>query len=286
MKTFYIIFFLISFSKTLFAQIPNAGFENWTGAIPDNWFSQTGYSYVAPDSNAHSGNLAMKFQTVQGSSGVSATTISTRVAPNSSYYPIGTTSIPLAVSFYAITNLMNGDLLTFNTSFKKESNIIGTITGTCVSTVSPTYQLYTFPVNYSTSGILPDSAATWFSFRNTTCTPNLNTLRAGTFALIDDLEFNFTTGIDEERESANMILSPNPAQNKLCLSLQSTSTQKSKLEIINLAGAIVHSEFVELSNTKCSKELDLSNFENGFYILRLTPLDGSRIARERFVVQR
>ncbi|MBK6643491.1 MAG: hypothetical protein IPG39_20805 [Bacteroidetes bacterium] len=120
MKTFYIIFFLISFSKTLFAQIPNAGFENWTGAIPDNWFSQTGYSYVAPDSNAHSGNLAMKFQTVQGSSGVSATTISTRVAPNSSYYPIGTTSIPLAVSFYAITNLMNGDLLTFNTSFKKE----------------------------------------------------------------------------------------------------------------------------------------------------------------------
>lgn len=268
------------------AQIPNAGFENWTGAVPDNWFSQTGFSYVAPDSNAHSGNLALKFQTIQGSPSVTATTLFTRVAPNSSYYPCGLSTIPQSVSFYAVTNLLFGDLLTFNTTFKSGSNIIGAITGTCVSTVSSTYQLYTFPVSYSTSGITPDSAATWFSFRNATCTPNSGSLHIGTYALIDDLTFNYTTSIEEESENSNMLLSPNPSQNKLCISFLNNSVQKSKLEIINLAGAIVHSEIAEPTHDPCSMELDLSNFENGFYFLSVSFLDGSRITREKFVIQR
>jgi photosystem II stability/assembly factor-like uncharacterized protein len=90
---------------------------------------------------------------------------------------------------------------------------------------------------------------------------------------------------NELKESTSILLFPNPAQNKLCISLSNKATQKSKIEITNLAGSIVYSADAELSNSSCSKEIDISRFDNGFYILTVADKDGKGVVREKIVVQ-
>src|SRR4051812_246604 len=51
----------------LCAQVPNGGFENWTGGNPDNWrtTNQTGVvTPVTAVSPSHSGNFALKGEVV------------------------------------------------------------------------------------------------------------------------------------------------------------------------------------------------------------------------------
>lgn len=67
MKYFYLFVFNILFVLNLIAQIPNAGFENWTGGEPDNWFTNNlaGVLTLATQSNdARSGSSALKLEMV------------------------------------------------------------------------------------------------------------------------------------------------------------------------------------------------------------------------------
>ncbi len=281
MKAATLVF--LFFTNTVLGQIPNSGFENWTSGIPDNWFSQTGYAYVAQDNNAHSGNFALRFQTVQGSSSVTATTLFTRISSTGSFYPISFSTAPVSVGFYAITNLMNGDLLTINTTLKRGNDIIGVVTGTCVSTVSGTYQLYTFPINYQISGQVPDSAATWFSIRNTTCTPNSNPLNPGTFALIDDLEFDITTGIQEDATVGNLNVYPNPATEKLYVESELDRATDVEIKIFSIEGRRIMSQQFFRNSGTFFLPVDISKMAEGLYFLHLW--QGDKLEMRKFVVE-
>lgn len=92
---------------------------------------------------------------------------------------------------------------------------------------------------------------------------------------IDNIFFNNVIGIH-----------PNPAQNKLCITFSNYDNVKSGIEVMNLSGSVIYSDFLELSNSDCSAELDIAGFENGFYILSISELSGRSIAREKFIVQR
>ena len=55
-------FFFYS-SSSLIAQIPNAGFENWTNGDPDNWLTDNSaptYTPITQTSDAHSGSSAVQ----------------------------------------------------------------------------------------------------------------------------------------------------------------------------------------------------------------------------------
>ena len=246
-------------------------------AIPDNWISQTGYAYVAPDSNAHSGNLSLKFQTVQDVSGISATTLFTRIVPNSSYYPVSFSTPPVAITFWAITNLQSGDVLTINTTLKNGANIIGVVNGTCVSTVSPTWQFYSFPISYNTAHI-PDSSATWFSFKNGSCTPNINPLHAGTFALIDDVSFDGATGINSKVEEDHFYLYPNPATGFTILNYSTTNTSILKARLFDTFGKL-NRVFDDLSLDESSVKLNLEKISGGVYYLVIETSNGRSVKK-------
>ena len=54
-------------SLTVSAQIPNAGFENWTGGNPDGWISNNVPGFIetiTQSNNAHSGSYAVRGEVV------------------------------------------------------------------------------------------------------------------------------------------------------------------------------------------------------------------------------
>ncbi len=93
------------------------------------------------------------------------------------------------------------------------------------------------------------------------------------------------TGIDIISVDKLIDIYPNPATDKLCISLLTRSAQKSKVEIANLSGSIVYSDIAELSESTCSKEINLSQFTNGFYVLTVSDIGTYKVARKKFVVQ-
>ncbi len=276
--------FLYLITFPLSAQIPNAGFENWTSGIPDNWFSQTGYAYASSASNAHSGNLSLRFQTVQDVSGVSATTLFTRVVPNSSFFPLGLTSAPVNITFWAITSLLNGDVLTINTTLKSGNNIVGVVNGTCVSTVSPTWQFYSFPIAYS-SMALPDSAAIWFSFKNGSCTPNINPLNIGTVVMIDDVAFDGTTGIHSPSNTNNFLLYPNPANEYTTLNFNQANNADIQIRLLDICGKTVKTFNENSKSTGLSSlQLNLSDISEGIYFLSVKTNAGEQV--QKLIIER
>ena len=62
---FSLIVFLIV-NTWLFAQVPNAGFENWTGGEPDNWVTNNSAPYitVTQSNSGHSGSSALKGEVI------------------------------------------------------------------------------------------------------------------------------------------------------------------------------------------------------------------------------
>ena len=65
-----LILAFVSVSHLLAQEIPNPGFENWTGNNPDGWLANqppTGPAAVTPNSNAHSGSLCAQLEVVEWS---------------------------------------------------------------------------------------------------------------------------------------------------------------------------------------------------------------------------
>jgi hypothetical protein len=65
MKTTFtlICFFALLFATPLVAQIPNAGFENWTSGNPDDWLTNNVPTLVAPvtqETPSYSGTYALR----------------------------------------------------------------------------------------------------------------------------------------------------------------------------------------------------------------------------------
>ncbi|TAH42385.1 MAG: T9SS type A sorting domain-containing protein [Bacteroidetes bacterium] len=96
---------------------------------------------------------------------------------------------------------------------------------------------------------------------------------------------NFVTGIEQVSLENLLDISPNPAINKLCISLLTRSAQKAKIEITNLSGSIVYSDIAELSESTCSKEINIAQFANGFYFITVSDPVSKKVGRKKFVVQ-
>jgi hypothetical protein len=270
MKT--ILIFLISslFISQVNSQIPNHDFENWTGGLPDNWFVSSGTSFVKPDSNANNGFLGVRLQPFITGTGVGTGTMYTRTATSGSYYPMNVTAQPAAVQFWAITNLLNGDVLTVNTTLKDvNGTIMGVVNATCVSTNSPTYQLHAFQFLYNNPN-LPDSGATWFSIKNGACI-GTNLVDTGSFAIIDGVELNYTTDVRNNHfENNPLTLSPNPVTNFLNVIYNLNESTNIQVTIRDLHGRKIYmnENFFHMPGTY-RIPLDVSKFAHCVYMVSL-----------------
>ncbi|MGB9720346.1 MAG: T9SS type A sorting domain-containing protein [bacterium] len=60
MKKFLVLFLLVITSGICQNLLPNPGFENWTGGMPDNWFKDDSILVYQEDVIVHSGNFSVK----------------------------------------------------------------------------------------------------------------------------------------------------------------------------------------------------------------------------------
>jgi hypothetical protein len=95
---------------------------------------------------------------------------------------------------------------------------------------------------------------------------------------------NIRTDIDEPTGNIEALsLMPNPTSGQLHLSLKLETADKLRIDIVDIAGKLVHTEGVSTTEN-LEKDLSLYHLSNGFYFVKITTESGGRIVK-RFVKQ-
>ncbi len=117
---------------------------------------------------------------------------------------------------------------------------------------------------YSGSDI-PDPVTATSGMMFITFTSNSSTTAGGWEA---EWEIN-NVGVDESGTFEYLNVYPNPAKENITLELQANSTQTINIELMTITGEIIISESSEVSG-KFTRIMDISNFAQGIYFLRIT----------------
>ena len=256
------------------AQIPNAGFESWSGGVPTDWFTSNliilGVPYavnVTQSTDAHGGSSAAQGTVIDyfGSpytplmfSGVDAVG-----------FPIN--SRPEAVhGWYKLTS-EGGDALDVVVSAQK--NGVGNGVGVLL-TATPQTAYMEFVVNmYYTNAETPDTAWISIVLANTTT----GVTHVGSTFWIDDLSFGPAVPTDV-RESANGTPAafalnqnyPNPFNPSTMIQFEIPSTRFVTLKVYNVLGQEVASLINnQLEAGRYRAEFDGRTLPSGTYMYRL-----------------
>lgn len=93
------------------------------------------------------------------------------------------------------------------------------------------------------------------------------------------------TGISSNKSfDGQFDLYPNPASEKLSISVQTASDKDVTLELVNIQGEKVYSEYLGNIDGSFDKTIDVSNLTNGVYIIKLQ--DGQNIATDKFTLSK
>ena len=182
---------------TLKAQIPNAGFENWTSGEPDGWFTTNLPPLsvnVTQTSNSHSGNWAVKGEVIDfmfplppflctGSLASPGFSINQKINRISGYYQFS----PVADDHFLFTAEMG-------IATPSDTTIIGSGAIAIGEAVS-TYTLFSVDINYFLPGE-PNWANITISITDTSCTTPGH---IGSVMIVDDLDI--IAGIDDSEEN-------------------------------------------------------------------------------------
>ena len=85
-----------------------------------------------------------------------------------------------------------------------------------------------------------------------------------------DFSVGFSVGLDEEKFNNEILVSPNPSSGLTTIELQGVINNYAKLEILDLSGRIVYNELMTTFDHFAESFVDMSNFQNGNYIVRVT----------------
>jgi hypothetical protein len=269
MKKNYTLLCSLLFFGFVHAQIPNAGFENWSGGLPVGWWGQNDPDTLfVQSSQAHSGNSALRMNVANGGipyggyiySGDSADT----------YFSIS--SPPGALYGWYIANIADsGDVLTINSSISTDTFALGISLGVGVTEATAVYKQFVFNYSYLGNDLGHDSASIEFGIQN----QGSAFLTAATYFIIDDLSFGdsvSTTGITPVIVNAAIEQCvPNPTSGSVNVIYTLDQNSTASVNLYDLTGRLVK---VLLSNTKQTPgrykiPTDVSDLPAAVYICRL-----------------
>jgi len=267
----FILIGLVSFLGS--AQIPNPGFENWTGTEPDGWLTNNIIGVVQPvqqSSTSHSGSSSAK-----------AEMVSFAGSPWPAWLWSGTDGLGFPVSQRHATltgyyqfHQMAGDALYIEVLMKK--NGVGIGVGAITTGVqTSSWTQFSLDIFYAT-GEIPDSAWIYILVTDTTGTSTTT----GSYALIDDLAF---MGISDIRKMENPNLAqefqlkqnyPNPFNPTTNIEFSIPQSSNVKLVIYNQLGQTVATLVNErLSAGGYSVDWDAKGLPSGVYFYRISAGD-------------
>lgn len=227
-----IIVLLCILSLTTTAQVPNAGFENWTAGDPDGWTTSNAFPIslvnVTQSTDFHTGSFALRGDVVnfggapigpvvQSGPGGTGFAISERYLSFECYYKFA----PLG-----------GDRFAVNVNLTKGGVPIAVGAVALPASVS-TYTHLIVPINYTTSDV-PDLAIIQLSINGPTTGIDLH---VGSQMLVDDLSLTMVSGIGNlpEGELSGKCY-PNPASGPMTISLNENPGGDGLLKICDVHG--------------------------------------------------
>jgi len=187
-----LVFCALIFMQVGNAQIPNQGFENWTGTEPDGWVtsnvSLVSVFPVTQTTDAHSGSYALRGDVIpfpftatpyspiiQTGPGARGFAVSVRHAMVTGYYKFFPTG---------------GDRLGLNFGMKSGGNFIA-IGAQAITAVTSSWTQFAVTFNYSSPAI-PDTCILQISIVGPITG---NDYHIGSYFLVDDLAFVGTDGV-------------------------------------------------------------------------------------------
>lgn len=151
-------------------------------------------------------------------------------------------------------------------------NVVGATFVTLSQTPSIGMQSFNVPIFY-TQEIAPDTAiiivSTSSAFTGEFDTSSLASAPVGSTLYIDDLSFFGSVGIEKVDELLAAQAYPNPTKDNLTVNFYIGNNSEALIELFSLDGKLVHSENRELLKGNQSLNLDLGDFIEGMYQLRI-----------------
>lgn len=268
----FIVLSIISFTQ---AQIPNAGFENWTGGNPDGWITSNIPSFitnVTQSSESHSGSSAAKLvigsyfsfpwpgtlSTGSGQTGMSGFPISQRYGSLRGYYKLTSSDTKV---------------LEITIIFNKAENSIG-FGEIILSGDVPAYTEFVVPVDYydPTGTEIPDTAIIYMAYLDTA---EVWTVGGGAF--IDDLSLGGFVDVKEIVSSHNptsyeLIQNyPNPFNPSTKIEYSIPQESFVELKVYNLIGQEIASLVNQQQKAGTYRaDFNATGMQSGIYIAKLT----------------
>ena len=168
---------------TLFAQIPNGGFENWSNRSIEQVADWNAIGNVSKTTDAVSANFAVKLENKVANGTFGAITnanIATGITGGQPY-----TDIPLVMSFSCKFDLALGDVAKVLAIFKLQGQAIGSVDFTMNGSSSDTFETYNYAIQWGTS-VSPDSLILIISSADV---ENTN-IQGDGYLIIDHIEFH------------------------------------------------------------------------------------------------
>jgi hypothetical protein len=294
MKRFnYTLSFLLgAFATPLFAQIPNAGFEDWDSLTlinnvriydPAEWstsntelFSFNNTQTVETTTDAHSGNYAVKLISAVDDEQQQGTYLSSGLNVGEGPTDPSTSKFPLqgrinGFEGYYKFNPNGADTFMVYLALYRNGQYLGQAfmrNGTPVAT----YTKFSWPVNFPSTIDAPDSA-------KFIITPSIFDESEGSELYLDDLKitYGFATGVVEEHPKVNISIAPNPTVGKITL-LGYDPRHPFGYHVMSVNGKLIQ------SGTLTKDTLDVESLDNGLYLLTLINEEG-QVSTHKFVKQ-
>jgi len=211
---------------TVFCQIPNAGFENWTSGNPDNWQASNSGQFVTitQSTDAHSGSYSVKGAVLS----INGFSIPPALIAQFPY-----SGRPSSLSGYYKLNSVSSDSLVITVVLYKNNNGIGGgIFHTHVNASS--FVQFNAPIVYDLSGT-PDSAAISISIMPA------SSPHSGSSFNIDDLSFGGATAVNNKNINSHLSFElkqnyPNPFNPSTNIQYSIGSRQFVVLKVYSILG--------------------------------------------------